>query len=203
MIGYHARAGRSLLLFGWLVGIPAVMVETIFLSIITTQPPLRLLTWPCPLPSSLSSSLGAYTSSSVGVYSHFGATWHCECMKVKWLRAGGFPKKQAYIPLVSLPNLLVNTVTRNCLLIEHNVCTINIREGVWSSNRWSLTTDWATGVRSPPEANICPLACVQTNPEVHPASCAMGAGGYFLGGKLRPGRETDHLPHLVPRMGKS
>ena len=50
MIGYHARPGRQLLLFGWLVGLPAVMVETIFLSIITTQPPLRLLTWPCPPP---------------------------------------------------------------------------------------------------------------------------------------------------------
>jgi hypothetical protein len=48
MIGYHARPGRQLLLFGWLVGLPAVMVETILLSIIRTQPPLRLLTWPCP-----------------------------------------------------------------------------------------------------------------------------------------------------------
>ena len=28
MIGYHARPGRQLLLFGWLVGLPAVMVET-------------------------------------------------------------------------------------------------------------------------------------------------------------------------------
>jgi len=64
MIGYHARPGRQLLLFGWLVGLPAVMVETIFLSIITTQPPLlRLLTWPCPPHLLPVYSLGAYSTS--------------------------------------------------------------------------------------------------------------------------------------------
>jgi hypothetical protein len=31
MIGYHARPGSQFLLFGWLVGLPAVMVEPIFL----------------------------------------------------------------------------------------------------------------------------------------------------------------------------
>jgi hypothetical protein len=36
--------------------------------------------------------------------------------------------------------------------------------------------------------------CVQTRSEVHPASCIMGTGGPFPGGKARPGRDTDHPP---------
>jgi hypothetical protein len=33
----------------------------------------------------------------------------------------------------------------------------------------------------------------------HPASCTMGTGGPFPEAKTRPGRDADHLPHLVPR----
>jgi hypothetical protein len=31
------------------------------------------------------------------------------------------------------------------------------------------------------------------------ASCTMGNGGPFLGGKARPGRDADHSTHLLPR----
>jgi hypothetical protein len=41
--------------------------------------------------------------------------------------------------------------------------------------------------------------CVQTGSGTHPASCPMGTGDPFLGGKARPGRDADHSPHLVPR----
>ena len=34
---------------------------------------------------------------------------------------------------------------------------------------------------------------VQTDPEAHSASCAMGTGS-FPGGKVRPGRAADHSP---------
>jgi hypothetical protein len=59
----------------------------------------------------------------------------------------------------------------------------------------------AIKVRSPAEAKgFFPLAsCVQTGSGVHPASCTMGTGGPFPGDKARPGRDTDHSPHLVPR----
>jgi hypothetical protein len=40
--------------------------------------------------------------------------------------------------------------------------------------------------------------CLQTGSEAHPASCTMGTGGPFPGGKARPGRDADHSPHLVP-----
>jgi hypothetical protein len=38
-----------------------------------------------------------------------------------------------------------------------------------------------------------------------PACCTMGTGGAFPGSKARPGRDSDHSPHVVPRsrMSKS
>jgi hypothetical protein len=36
--------------------------------------------------------------------------------------------------------------------------------------------------------------CVQTGSGAHPASCTMGTGGPFTGGKARPGREAYHSP---------
>jgi hypothetical protein len=36
--------------------------------------------------------------------------------------------------------------------------------------------------------------CVQTGSGAHPASCTMGTGGSFPGGKARPGRDADHSP---------
>jgi hypothetical protein len=36
--------------------------------------------------------------------------------------------------------------------------------------------------------------CVQTGSGVHPASCKMGTGGPFPGGKARLGRDADHSP---------
>jgi hypothetical protein len=41
--------------------------------------------------------------------------------------------------------------------------------------------------------------CVQTRSEAHPASCPMGTGGPFPGGKMRPRRDADHSPNLEPR----
>jgi hypothetical protein len=57
-----------------------------------------------------------------------------------------------------------------------------------------LITDW-TGVRSPKgEENIPSNLCVQTGPGAHPASCTVGTGGSFPGGKAGPGRDSDHSP---------
>jgi hypothetical protein len=59
--------------------------------------------------------------------------------------------------------------------------------------------DRAIGVRSPAGAEDFPsILCVQTGSGAHPASCTMGTGGPFPGGKARPGRDADHSPHLVP-----
>jgi hypothetical protein len=55
--------------------------------------------------------------------------------------------------------------------------------------------DRATGVRSPAEAkDFSSSLCVQTGSGAHPASCTMGTGGPFAGGKARPGRDADHSP---------
>jgi hypothetical protein len=55
--------------------------------------------------------------------------------------------------------------------------------------------DRAIGVRSPTGANdFSSILCVQTGSEAHPASCTMGTGGPFPGGKALPGRDADHSP---------
>jgi hypothetical protein len=55
--------------------------------------------------------------------------------------------------------------------------------------------DRAIGVRSSVGAkDFSSILCVQTGSEAHPASCTMGTGGPFPGGKLRPGRDADNSP---------
>jgi hypothetical protein len=55
--------------------------------------------------------------------------------------------------------------------------------------------DRAIGVQSPAGAeDFSSSLCVQTGSESHPASCPMGTGGPFPGGKARPGRNADHSP---------
>jgi hypothetical protein len=64
----------------------------------------------------------------------------------------------------------------------------------------SVVTDYglddrAIGVRSPAGAeDFSSSLCVQTGSGAHPASCTMGTGGPFSGGKVRPGRDADHSP---------
>jgi hypothetical protein len=53
--------------------------------------------------------------------------------------------------------------------------------------------DRAVGVRSPAGAkDFSSILCVQTGSGAHPASCPMGTGGPFSGGKARLGRDADH-----------
>jgi hypothetical protein len=53
----------------------------------------------------------------------------------------------------------------------------------------------AIGVRSPAGAkDFTSSLFVQTGSGAYPASCTMGTGGPFSGGKVRPGRDADHSP---------
>jgi hypothetical protein len=55
--------------------------------------------------------------------------------------------------------------------------------------------DRAIGVRSSVGVeDFSSSFCVQTGSGAHPASCTMGTGGSFPGGKARPGRDADHSP---------
>jgi hypothetical protein len=55
--------------------------------------------------------------------------------------------------------------------------------------------DRAIGVRSPAGAKDFSFRlCVQTDSGAHPASCTMGTGGPFPGGKSAAGRDADHSP---------
>jgi hypothetical protein len=48
-------------------------------------------------------------------------------------------------------------------------------------------------VRFPPGArDFSSNLCVQTGSGAHPASCTMGTGGPFPGGKAQPGSDADH-----------
>jgi hypothetical protein len=55
--------------------------------------------------------------------------------------------------------------------------------------------DRAIEFRSPARAkDFSSNLCVQTGSGAHPASCTMGTGGPFPGGKVRVGRDADHSP---------
>jgi hypothetical protein len=54
--------------------------------------------------------------------------------------------------------------------------------------------DRAIKVRFGQSQNFSTNLCVQTSSEAHPASCTMGTGGPFPGGKARLGRDADHSP---------
>jgi hypothetical protein len=92
--------------------------------------------------------------------------------------------------------------------LQYYVCRWRVSE---SGSSGSIVSgygldDRVIGVRSPAEAkNFSSSLCVQTGSGAHPASCTMGTGGPFPGGKARPGRDADHSPHLVPmsRMSRS
>jgi hypothetical protein len=69
-----------------------------------------------------------------------------------------------------------------------------------SSSSVSIVSDYglddlAIRVRSRAGAkDFSSSLCVQTGSGAHPASCTMGTGGPFPGGKARPGRDADHSP---------
>jgi hypothetical protein len=59
------------------------------------------------------------------------------------------------------------------------------------------------GVRFPTETqDFSSNLCVQTGSGAHPASCTMGTGGSFPGGKARPGRDGDHSPRSSAEVKK-
>jgi hypothetical protein len=72
--------------------------------------------------------------------------------------------------------------------IKSQDSSVSIVSGYGMDNR-------ATGVRSPAEAaDISSSLCVQTGSGAHPASCTLGTGSPFPGGKARLGHDADHTP---------
>jgi hypothetical protein len=68
------------------------------------------------------------------------------------------------------------------------VSSVSIVSDYWLDDR-------AIGVRSPAgEEDFSSSLCIQTGSGAHPASCTMGTGGPFPGGKAQPGRDADHSP---------
>jgi hypothetical protein len=76
----------------------------------------------------------------------------------------------------------------NSKLIESRGSSVSIVSGYGLHDR-------ATKVRFPAEAReFSSNLCVQTGSKAHPASCTMGTGDPFSGGKAQPGRKADRSP---------
>jgi hypothetical protein len=87
------------------------------------------------------------------------------------------------------------------ILFLLQTCGLCVNINFWSRvSSGSIVSDYgldcqAIGVQSPAGAKDFPSSlCVQTGSRAHPASCTMGIGGPFPGGKARPGRDADHSP---------
>jgi hypothetical protein len=100
------------------------------------------------------------------------------------------PCNERYIIYLLLKRRKINTKFIILLVVK-------IRSRVSSG---SIVSDYglddrAIGVRSLAGAEDFSFClCAQTGSGAHPASCTMGTGGSFPGGKARPGRDADHSP---------
>jgi hypothetical protein len=63
----------------------------------------------------------------------------------------------------------------------------------WSHGLFVLFAQ-QTSLTSENNGGVYTFFLVQTGSGAHPASCPMGTGGPFAGGKARTGREADHSP---------
>jgi hypothetical protein len=89
-----------------------------------------------------------------------------------------------------------------CIKYLKTVIVYSVRGGVAQSVH-CVTMDWTAGVRSPTEAEYFSSSlCVQTGSGAHPASCTMGTGDSFPGGKARPERDADHSPPSSAEVNK-
>jgi hypothetical protein len=101
--------------------------------------------------------------------------------------------------VVERPSLLAQVVLLLKLVIVVIYVYIQVLKGEPGSSG-SIVSDYGLDdrtieVRSPAgKKDFSSILCVQTGSEAHPASCTMGTGGPFPGGKARPGRDADHSP---------
>jgi hypothetical protein len=89
------------------------------------------------------------------------------------------------------------------IMFRKNKLTSNTINTQWKRSRGSSVSivsgcgldDRAIEVRSKAGAkDFSSSLCIQTGAGVQPASCPMGTGGPFPGGKARSGRDADHSP---------
>jgi hypothetical protein len=80
-------------------------------------------------------------------------------------------------------------------LIKTIFCSTVVRHFRSRGSSGSIVSDYGLDDRGSIPGRgrgFCP--CVHTGSEAHPASCPMGTGGPFPGGKARPGSDADHSP---------
>jgi hypothetical protein len=82
------------------------------------------------------------------------------------------------------------------LILQAQLSYIFISELYKLGNKWQ--TGWQ-GFNSWQRQGFFSSLYVQTTSRAHPVTYPMGTVGPFPGGKVRPGRDADNSPHLVPR----
>jgi hypothetical protein len=87
----------------------------------------------------------------------------------------------------------VHIILRVHLIFIHTIATWSRGSSVSIVSGYELD-DREIEVWSPAEAKDFSLTCVQTDSGAQPASCTMGTGDAFSGGKARQGRDADHSP---------
>jgi hypothetical protein len=116
------------------------------------------------------------------------------------IKAAGNPHRSVYKPLDNLTPASGRCFVCTALRHTHDIPVTTVvlcRSRVSSGSNMSdyELDDRANGVRSPTGAqDFSSSLCIQTDSGAHPASCTMGTGSPFPGGKARPGRDADHSP---------
>jgi hypothetical protein len=82
---------------------------------------------------------------------------------------------------------------RTASIIRDEWCS-ELSSGIYCRVKWLSTDVSEVRTASIIRDAFSSILCVQTGSGTHPASCPMGTGGPFPGGKARPGRDVDHSP---------
>jgi hypothetical protein len=131
-------------------------------------------------------------------------------VRSKWQgdhRVGGVADKEAYtvrtinffFPAAVLCSSLSQFLCRKGLWFAFYMCLFSFCPQATDVGKTHFYPGYCTtatiGVRYPTVAeDFYSSFCSQTGSGAHPASCTMGTGDPFPGGKARPGRDADHSP---------
>jgi hypothetical protein len=86
----------------------------------------------------------------------------------------------------------VKTVQTTYGTSEFYICVCyRCRSRVSSDN---IASDYGRSIPGRRQKDFSSILCVQTGSGAHPATCTMGIGDTFPGGKALPGRDADHSP---------
>jgi hypothetical protein len=111
-----------------------------------------------------------------------------------------FGAQKTVFPITATTTDITTTITTTTVGTTTNTNTTTTTTSRSRVSSGSIVSDYrlddrAIGVRSPAGAkDFSSSVSVQTCSAAHPATCTMGTGDPFPGGKARPGRDADQSP---------